>query len=138
MTKKIISIVLCFGIFGSACAEAIRVEDLVDEFMFLTEVQQAMFEERYIGESIIAAGFVQDVEKPASTDKITAIKGNYYKVTAKPSSTPNNNRYKVIFCYEDIEKAMRLNKGEFVENEGRLLGIINWKLYVAVWIYVSY
>jgi len=131
-------IVLCLFFAASVYAREIRAEDLVDEFMLFTEVQQALFEERYIGETIVASGIVQDVEKPAPTDKVTAIKGNYYKVITKSADTPDNNRYKVIFCYEDIEKAKRINKGDIVENEGRLLDIINWKLYVAVWIYVSY
>jgi len=138
MIKKILSIALCFGFVSAACARELRVEDLVDEYMLLTEVQQTMFEERFIGETIAASGFVQDVEKPVPIDKVTAVKGKYYKVTVKPADTPNNNRYKVIFCYEDIDKALRLNKGDLIENEGRLLDIINWKLYVAVWIYVNY
>lgn len=132
MFKIIASVALGFCLTLRAYAAEMKVEDIVDEFMLLTEVQQALFEERYIGETVKASGYVQDVEKPASTDKVTAIKGRYYKVMTKAADTPNNNRYKIIFCYEDIDKAVRLTKGEFIENEGRLLGIINWKLYVAV------
>jgi 5-methylcytosine-specific restriction endonuclease McrBC GTP-binding regulatory subunit McrB len=138
MIKKIALIVLYFCLASRAYAAGINVEDLVDEFMLLTEVQQGMLEERYIGETIRASGAVIDVEEPALTDKVTAIKGKYYKVMTKAADTPNNNRYKVIFCYEDIEKAKRLNKGDLIENDGSLLDIINWKLYVAVWVYVSY
>lgn len=138
MARRIVTLLVCFCCISGAYAREIRVEDLVDEFMLFTEVQQAMFEERYVGETIVASGVVQDVERPSTTDKVTAIEGKYYKVTTKAADTPDNNRYKVIFCYEDIEKAKRLNKGEQIENEGRLLDIINWKLYVAVWIYVSY
>jgi len=130
-------IILFFILLSFKSNAATSVESLVDKFVSLTEIQQKSYAEKIEGSiTVYGSGEIEDVAYPSWLDIYKEAKG-YYRVVIKPQETSNGNLYDIVFLFKDLDKIKDFNKGDKIRKAGKLLKIINWGMWVSVWILVE-
>jgi len=138
MTVSICAILLFSALFpaGARC-EPIGVEGLVDRFYEATEVQRGEIRDSSIGENIIAAGVIDNVEDSSFFNTADNVRENYFTVKTHVRNTASGNPYETVFFYRDRNAVKGLNKGERIEKHGKLLKIVDRGLWLYLWIEVE-
>ena len=113
----------------------IEVEQFVDQFNKQTDLQKNQFANDCKNESISVSGIVNDVKEVNTFDETSETSKRYYKVITDVQNTKQGNPYEVVLIYKDFDKVKDVNKGQKIEKEGKVLMIIDQRLYLSIWVY---
>lgn len=115
--------------------EAIDVEELVDQYGKLTDLQKTDYVNKYKNEPVSFSAVVSDVKPSDTFDERTDTSQHYYKILTDVRTTKAGNPYDVVVFYKDVNNVKDINKGQKIEKEGRLLTIIDQRLDLSIWLY---
>ena len=118
-------------------AQNLSIPDLADKFQAATDLQRKEIVNGWLGKAMQASGKVLNVEEYNFFDEKNDKSEKYYRVTTDTQKTPNNTPYQVIFLYKNLDTVQGLSKGQLIERDGSVIGIVDERLQIAVWLYVG-
>jgi|GEM_PF-3421069 len=129
-------------LFADSSSEAIRADELVSRFNEATDVQEKELNKRLRGAMIIGAGTIENVEERSFLDEARGEEARvrYYTAITELQKTAEGAVYNVVFCYEDIDDAERICKGQRVEEIGKLIRISkegDEGVWISVWLFME-
>lgn len=133
--KTLTFLLIFIFITGSlSYSKIIDMPGMVDDFEKSTDLQRNQMLSDNLGKEISAGGVVNNVGEYDFFDITNDFKGTYYQVSTEQQKTKNNIPYQVIFLFKDRDKVKDLNKGQTVQNQGKIIRILDERLQISVWI----
>ncbi len=123
------------GVYRLSYSETVDIEGLVDNFQKATDLQREQILKDNLGKEIASSGMVANAGEYDFFDTVNDFKGTYYQVSLEQQKTKNNIPYQLIVLFKDKDKAKDINKGQFIQNSGKIIRILDERLQITVWIF---
>lgn len=123
------------GACGDSYCEPMEAEELTDRYYNATDVQRKIFGQKYRAQPVVVSAKVKDVKEEDTFDVVNDVKRRYYKVTTEPQNTPAGNSFSAVIIYKDIDSVTNIDRGRWMTKEGKLLKVVDDRLFLSVWLY---
>jgi hypothetical protein len=118
-------------------AEAMEIDDLVNQFQPLTDVQRDEFRSVHYYENISVSGVVMNVEPWNMFDERTDMGMLYYRVVTAQKTSSKGVPYEILIFYKDKSKVEGLSEGSTISVTGPIIKILDQRLLFSVWVYAG-
>ncbi|MDD5196748.1 MAG: hypothetical protein PHV92_03905 [Candidatus Omnitrophica bacterium] len=129
------SLAVLLGLNRLSYAAAMDIEGLVDNFYKATDLQKTQVLKDSLGKEISCAGTVSNAGEYDFFDTTNDLGSTYYQVSTIPQKTKNNVTYQLAFLFKDKDKVKDIDKGQHIQQSGKIIRILDERLQISVWIF---
>lgn len=134
MMSGAFSLIFILGFFSFSYSQALDIGGLVDNFQRATDLQKTQIVKDNLGKEVTAQGTVANAGEYDFFDTVNDFKGTYYQVSTQQEKTKNNTPYQLIFLFKDKDKAKDIDKGQNIQQTGKIIRISDERLQISVWL----
>ncbi|MDD4899346.1 MAG: hypothetical protein PHT31_01730 [Candidatus Omnitrophica bacterium] len=118
-------------------AQAPDVNSLVDQFKQATDLKRSEMAKDIFGKDFSTGGIVANVEEYNFFNEKKDLSRQYFRVTTEVQNTTGKTPYQVNFLLKDLNAVKDIAKGQKIQENGKIIKIIDERLQVALWLYVG-
>ena len=129
------ALAVILGLTKPSYSAAMDIEGLVDNFYKATDLQKVQVLKDNLGKEISSGGTVSNVGEYDFFDTANDLGGTYYQVSLTPQKTKNNVIYQLVFLFKNKDKVKDIDKGQNIQQSGKIIRILDERLQISVWIF---
>ena len=129
------SLAVLLGVCSPSYSAAIDIEELVNNFYKATDLQKAQVLKDSLGKEVSCGGTVSNAGEYDFFDTTNDLGNTYYQVSIIPQKTKDNVTYQLVFLFKDKDKVKDIDKGQNIQQSGKIIRILDERLQISVWIF---
>ncbi|MDD2927286.1 MAG: hypothetical protein PHE30_00345 [Candidatus Omnitrophica bacterium] len=129
------SLAVLLGACGPSYSAAMDIEGLVNNFYKATDLQKVQVLKDSLGKEISCGGTVSNAGEYDFFDTANDLGNTYYQVSIIPQKTKNNVTYQLVFLFKDKDKVKDIDKGQNIQQSGKIIRLLDERLQISVWIF---
>ncbi|MFA5725335.1 MAG: hypothetical protein WC937_03680 [Candidatus Omnitrophota bacterium] len=129
------SLAVLLGVSGLSYSAVMDIEGLVNNFYKATDLQKVQVLKDSLGKEITCGGTVSNAGEYDFFDTTNDLGNTYYQVSIIPQKTKNNVPYQLVFLFKDKDKVKDIDKGQNIQQSGKIIRLLDERLQISVWIF---
>ncbi len=136
--KSLFLALFLLNIFSLPCyPQAGEITNIVDQFKQATDLQREQIKKDNFGKELTGSGIVANAEEYNFFNEKKGLTGKYFRITTVEQKSINNTPYQVNFLFKDLNAVKDINKGQKIEQTGKIIKIIDERLQISLWLYIG-